>query len=189
MQMVLPFCLMASQGQAGEVDFQVNVGLGQADSKWGAASRQGGCGFTAPTAAVELGLVLGTLPRQRVRALFSAVGGEMRNIQISGDYQWTPWRHNSLEAYAFLGPSLNNVSGTYAIREGYVPPMGDGLYRDVNQSWVPGLKVGAGFSWTRHIAVEVNYHLIKMDTAGDQGVPDSTTRYVTVMASFRFSAN
>jgi len=55
----------------------------------------------------------------------------------------------------------------------------------MSQRWRPGLKLGFGFQWTEHWAVEVDGHAISMATSGYQSVPHASTWYAAIVLSHR----
>jgi hypothetical protein len=178
-----PYSTAWSQGFA----FQINAGIGEADYRWGTHREhphQFGEGLDIMLNA-ELGGTYAFTPDQKVRLLVGGSNGNLSNQQIAGDYQWSLVRRNDRELYVFVGPSLNILSGTYTYHSGFVPPDGQGDYRYVDQRWRPGMKFGTGFQWSKHWAVEIDIHLIRMSTTGFQSIPQATAGYASVMMSYR----
>ncbi|WP_316415602.1 hypothetical protein [Mesoterricola silvestris] len=178
--------LLWSQGPL----LQVNAGLGNADSKWNMQRRHPNDfrEWADVLIGAELGAVFPFSSNQRGRFVLGGTGGTISNYQVGADYQWSLIRNQERDLYVFAGPSLNFISGTYTVRNGFVPPDGSGDYRDVSQRWRPGIKFGVGFQWAKHWAGELDAHLIHMATSGPDAVPEATTGYVSAVVSFRFSA-
>jgi len=178
--------LLPSALSAQGMGLQVSAGFGARDQNWDGEPWRTVEGSPSHLTFVgELGATYALGADHKARVLISGVTGDLTNQQVSLDYQYSVFRGNGRDAYCFIGPSLNNVSGTYRFHAGFAPPAGEGDYRYVDQRWRPGLKVGAGFQWTKHWAVELDAHAIHMATSGFQSVPRATTWYAAILMSYR----
>jgi hypothetical protein len=167
------------------LSFQANVGFGINGSEWSGDS--GGFIPLAVPFVGELGSSFDIAPRQKIRFLLSGFrDADFSNEQIAIDYQWALVGRNERNLYVLAGLSENIISGTYTFHLGKEPPEGLGDYRHIDQRWRPGLKLGVGFQFSKHWAVELDGHLISMATTGFQSVPQSSTAYIAAVVSFRF---
>lgn len=191
LSMGLFLCLMPRPLGAQGLVYQFNLGWGEATSSWDTPKRHPHefREWFPILLNAEIGMTYKLGPERRARVLLSSITGNFSNQQVAADYQWVLRHRGDREFYALAGPSLNTISGTYTFHSGYEPPDGQGDYRYVDQRWRPGAKVGVGFQWSRHWAVELDVHLIRMATSGFQSVPDANTGYATMMVSFRLPTN
>jgi hypothetical protein len=179
------FFLMAPCLAAQDTSLQVGAGFGVRDPNWDGEPWQpvdAGSGHLTYTG--QLGLTTTIATSHRVRFLASVLMGDLANQQASLDYQYSVLRWNEREVYVYAGLSLNFVSGTYRFHMGYKPPRGEGDYRYIDQRWRPGVKLGAGFQWTKNWAVELDGHLVHLDTSGFQSAPRTTTWYAAILMSY-----
>ena len=196
----LPLCFILAvlpwpQGalQAQEATFQINAGIFAPEYRWDKHDqhppetqfREWGFSLSVPFTG-EFGVVFGAGSPRRFRVLVGASEANASFREVAVDYQWAVHRWGQREVYVFGGPSLHFLSGTYTFREGYVPPDGNGKYQLLSQQWRPGLKLGAGFQWSKHWGAEVALRGIKLATGNTDPAPQSTTSYGSVVVSFRF---
>jgi len=187
-----PFLLVLLASTAGsglsaqDISLQGSAGFGVEDSHWYPTRQvQGdGLGFHG-ICTVQTGATYALAPDHKARFLFSALLGQLCNQQVSLDYQFSVFHRNTRDLYCFLGPSVSFISGDYTFQTTVQNGWEHQDRRYVDQRWRPGIKVGAGFQWTKNWAVELDGHLISMRTTGFQSVPDSTTWYAAILMSYR----
>jgi hypothetical protein len=110
------------------------------------------------------------------------------NRQWALDWTWRLVRRSHRALYTVAGLTRNDLKGVYEFRAGLVPPDGPGDYRSISQSGRTGFKAGVGFQWSRHWAVEADYHYITLATTGPQALPASATSYAGVSMILRFGS-
>jgi len=183
------------------LQFQVQGGLCElADSNWrkptlvSATLREWPStseflGLSGQSTAWDVGVERSLNPRHSLRLLYhraSDGSGAFSNRQGALDWVWHLVRRGERTFYTAGGLTLNRVEGTYEFRSGLLPPDGPGDYRVIAQSGRPGLKLGTGFQWSRHWAVEGAFHYISLGTRGAQAAKDRATSYGAILLSCRF---
>jgi len=120
-------CLLAPSLSAQVLSLQANAGFGTRDGNWDREPRQTieGSGI-AVTFVGELGATYAFAPDHKARFLISDVTGNLANQQIGLDYKHSVSRWGDRDVYAFVGPSLNNIAGTYQFYTGFNPPASEG---------------------------------------------------------------
>jgi hypothetical protein len=146
-------------------------------------------GLSGQSTAWDVGVERSVNPRHGVRLFYHRANdgsGAFSNRQWSLDWVWHLARRGERTFYTVGGLTLNRVEGTYEFRSGLLPPDGPGDYRVIAQSGRPGLKVGSGFQWSHHWAVEGAFHYITLGTSGAQAAKDRATSYGAILLSCRF---
>lgn len=188
-----------AHGQA--LQFQIQGGLCElADSNWRKPTDPHApvrewpttsefLGLSGLSTAWDFGLERSLNARHGVRVLYhraSDGSGAFANRQWALDWVWHLVRRGERTFYTVGGLTLNQVEGIYEFHSGLLPPDGPGDYRVITQSRRPGFKLGTGFQWSRHWAVEGAYHYITLSTSGAQATKDRATSYGAILLSCRF---
>jgi hypothetical protein len=192
---------MSALAQGQTLQFQIQGGLCElADSNWRKPTQVSAplrewpstgefLGLSGQSTAWDFGVERALNPRHGVRLLYhraSEGSGAFANRQWALDWVWHLVRRCERTFYTVGGFTLNQVEGTYEFHSGLLPPDGPGDYRVIAQSGRPGIKVGTGFQWSRHWAVEGAFHYITLNMSGAQAARDRATSYGAILLSCRF---
>lgn len=176
----------ALQGQ--EPSFLASGGLGRASGAWAGYDPSPGTYAHGSFATVtfEAGAGFRLSKSQELRLIVGGTDGALANQQLALDWTCVVFRSRERSVFVLAGPTLNFISGDYMIQTGAEPPYGHGLRAYIDQRWRPGLKLGAGFQWSRYWSAELDCQFVNMKRSGYQSVPDAFTGYVAGMATFHF---
>ncbi|MBP7617169.1 MAG: hypothetical protein KA743_01560, partial [Geothrix sp.] len=157
---------MSALAQGQTLQFQIQGGLCElADSNWRKPTQVSApqrewpstgefLGLSGQSTTWDFGVERALNPRHGVRLLYhraSEGSGAFANRQWALDWVWHLVRRRERTFYTVGGFTLNQVEGTYEFHSGLLPPDGPGDYRVIAQSGRPGIKVGTGFQWSRHV--------------------------------------
>jgi len=109
-------------------------------------------------------------------------------LQGFAGVRWACLRRRGTELYLLTGPTLNAFQGNYEIKQGALPPFGEGEYRKVSQSNRPGLKLGIGFQFYGVWNLELTIDGVSADRSGPQGINRSWTGCGGISMQYRFGA-